>query len=84
MDLSKKGVGVMVGEFGVYNKTSHEVTMAFLEDCLKNYRKAGFGWALWNFDGSFGVLDSHRPDVVYEDWEGHKLDRKMLDLLQKY
>ena len=57
------------------------VTLAFLEDCLKNYRKAGLGWALWNFDGSFGILDSGRKDVAYEDFHGHKLDRKMLDLL---
>lgn len=84
VDLSGKGVGVMVGEFGVFNQTPHDVTLAFLEDCLANYKKAGFGWALWNFTGSFGVLDSHRSDVQYEDWEGHKLDRKMLDLLQKY
>ena len=32
--------------------------------------------------GSFGVLDSDREDVAYEDWRGHKLDRAMLDLLQ--
>jgi hypothetical protein len=37
---------------------------------------------LWNFRGSFGVLDSGRADVQYEDWRGHKLDRAMLRLLQ--
>jgi len=84
VELTKQGVGVMIGEFGVYNKTPHDVTLAFLEDCLKNYKKAGFGWALWNFDGSFGILDSGRADVDYEDFHGHKLDRKMLDLLQRY
>lgn len=84
LDLAGKGVGVMIGEFGVYNKTPHDVTLAFLEDCLKNYREAGLGWALWNFDGSFGILDSERDDVEYEDWNGHKLDRGMLELLQRY
>jgi endoglucanase len=74
----------MVGEFGVYNKTPHHVTLAFLDDCLKNYERAGFGWALWNFDGPFGILDSERGDVEYEDWEGHKLDRQMLELLQRH
>jgi len=29
-------------------------------------------------------LDSGREDVAYEDWHGHKLDRKLLDLLMKY
>ena len=82
--LSQEGVGVMVGEFGVFNKTPHDVTLAFLEDCLKNYQQAGFGWALWNFDGSFGVVDSGREDVEYEDFEGYQLDRKLLELLQRY
>jgi endoglucanase len=44
----------------------------------------GWGWALWNLHGSFGILDSERPGAVYEDFEGHKLDKRMLELLQKY
>jgi len=80
--LEAEGCGVFVGEFGSYNKTSHEVALAWLKDCLGNWKKAGWGWAMWNFRGSFGVLDSERPDVKYEDWKGHKLDRAMLELLQ--
>ena len=83
-ELQAQGVGVMVGEFGAYNKTPHDVVLRWMEDCLANWRQAGFGWALWCFRGSFGILDSGREDVVYEDFEGHKLDRKMLNLLQKY
>jgi len=41
-------------------------------------------WGLWNFRGSFGLMDSGRKDIVYEDWHGHQLDRKLLELLQKY
>jgi hypothetical protein len=55
-----------------------------MEDSLKNFRKAGIGWALWNFRGSLGVLDSGRADVQYEDFHGHKLDRQMLELLERY
>ena len=40
------------------------------------------GYALWELDGDFGVLNSGRPDVAYEDWHGHKLDRALLDALQ--
>lgn len=82
--VEKTGVGVMVGEFGSYDKTPHDVTLAWMEDCLKNWQDADWGWALWNFRGSFGVLDSGRADVNYEDFHGRKLDRKMLELLQKY
>ena len=80
--LQAKGVGVMVGEFGAFNKTPHPVVLRWMNDCLANWKDAGWGWALWNFRGSFGVLDSGRADVRYEDFHGHKLDRKMLDLLQ--
>ncbi len=82
--LERKGIGVMVGEFGCYNRTPHEVVLRWMESCLRLWKEAGWGWALWNFRGSFGILDSGRSDVVYENWRGHKLDRKMLDLLQGY
>ncbi|HCE42735.1 MAG TPA: glycoside hydrolase [Lentisphaeria bacterium] len=82
--LEEDGVGIMVGEFGSYNKTPHDVVLRWMEDCLANWKEAGWGWALWNFRGDFGILDSKRKDVKYEDFKGHKLDRKMLELLQKY
>lgn len=78
------GVFVMVGEFGAFNHTPHDITLAWLEDNLKLWKQHGLGWALWNFKGSFGVLNSGRKDVAYEEFHGHKLDRKMLDLLLKY
>ena len=79
-----QGVKVHVGEWGAYNHTPHEVALAWMEDLLQLWQEAGWGWALWNFRGSFGILDSQRTDVQYEDYQGHQLDRKMLDLLQKY
>ena len=79
-----KPENIMVGEFGAFNKTPHAVVLRWLEDWLRNWQQAGWGWALWNFRGSFGILGSDRADVQYEAWEGHKLDRKMLELLQKY
>ena len=78
------GQFVMVGEFGVYNKTPHDVALRWMEDNLRRWKKKGIGWALWNFRGPFGILDSTREDVQYEDFHGHKLDRKMLELLQRY
>jgi endoglucanase len=82
--LEAQGVGILVGEWGCYNKTPHEVVLAWMKDHLELWKEAGWGWALWNFRGDFGPLDSRREDVAYEEFEGHKLDRKMLDLLQAY
>ncbi len=77
-------VGAMIGEWGAYNKTPHDVTLRWMEDCLANYQRGNLGWALWNFRGSFGILDSGRKDVRYEPFHGHQLDRQMLELLQRY
>ena len=84
IDLVKQGVGVHCGECGCYNETPHEVFLAWFEDQLDILTSNDIGWGLWNFRGDFGLLDSARKDIQYEDWYGHKLDRKLLSLLQKY
>ena len=76
------GIAFMVQEFGVYNKTPHEVTLAFLSDLMKLLNANGIGWSLWNFTGSFGILDSDRTDCAYEDFEGSQLDAEMLEVLR--
>ncbi len=83
-DLAKSGVGVHCGEGGAFNKTPHAVFLAWFRDVLEILTGHGIGLALWNFRGSFGVLDSDRADVTYEDFHGHKLDRKLLSLLQEF
>jgi endoglucanase len=83
-ELIKSGGGAMVGEWGSHNMTPHDVVLLWMEDNLLSFKEAGLGWALWNLTGSFGVLNSGRNDVNYEDYNGYKLDRKMLNLLQKY
>jgi endoglucanase len=81
--LEARGVGIHVGEWGAFNKTPHAVVLAWMRDCLALWREAGWGWAMWNFRGAFGVLDSGRADVQYEDFRGRKLDRQMLDLVRE-
>ncbi|MHB8866513.1 MAG: glycoside hydrolase family 5 protein [Pirellulaceae bacterium] len=82
--LAEKGVGVHCGECGCYNKTPHEVFLAWFRDVLEILTGHNIGYALWNFRGSFGLLDSDRSDVTYEDFHGRKLDRKLLALLQEF
>jgi hypothetical protein len=76
-------VGVHVGEWGAYHHTPHAVTLAWMRDCLGSFRRAAFGWGLWNLRGAFGVADSDRDDVSYEPYKGHRLDRRMLELLKE-
>jgi endoglucanase len=82
--LVEKGVFCFVGEFGVWNRTAHDTTLRIMEDYLRLWKERNMGWALWNLRGGNGILDSGRTDVDYEDFRGYKLDRKMLELLQKY
>jgi hypothetical protein len=82
--LVNQGVGVHCGECGCWNKTPHDVFLAWFGDVLDILTKNDIGYALWEFDGSFGLLNSGREDVQYEEWHGHKLDRKLLNLLMKY
>jgi len=83
LQLEKKGVGIHVGEWGAFSHTPHKVVLAWMADCLDLWKQAGWGWALWNLHGAFGVLDSGRTDIKYEDFRGHQLDREMLRVLQK-
>ena len=82
--LVEQGISVHVGEWGCYNKTPHPVAMAWMEDVLSLCKDAGCGQAMWNLKGDFGPLNSNRGDVKYENYRGHKLDRKMLELLKAY
>lgn len=83
IELVNKGVGVHCGECGGWNKTPHGVFLAWFTDVLDILSSNGIGFALWEFSGDFGVMNSGRADVNYEDWHGQKLDRKLLELLRK-
>jgi endoglucanase len=84
IELTKQGVGVHCGECGCWNKTPHDVFLAWFADVLDILSSNNIGFCLWNFIGDFGILDSRRDEVAYEDWYGHKLDKKLLSLLMKY
>jgi endoglucanase len=79
--LVQQDVPIHVGEWGCFNRTPHAVTLAWMTDLLALWKEAGWGWAMWNLRGDFGIVDSGRADVPYEDFHGHKLDRKMLELM---
>lgn len=84
IELARSGTGVHCGECGCWNKTPHPVFLSWFEDVLDILKTNDIGFGLWNFIGDFGLLNSGRTDVAYEDFGGMKLDRKLLDLLRKY
>ncbi|MEW6356106.1 MAG: cellulase family glycosylhydrolase [Planctomycetota bacterium] len=83
-EIIEQGVGVHAGEGGSFSHTPHTTVLAWLRDAMMVMQEIGIGWALWNLRGSFGILDSQRKDVKYEEFYGHQLDRQMLDLLLEF
>lgn len=83
--LLKSGAFVIVGEMGVADTVPHADSLAYLRDLRTVIDHMGFnGWLNWGFIGSsFGILDTKRTDVPYEKFHGHRLDRRMLDVLQR-
>lgn len=79
--LTARGAPVHVGEWGCFTQTPHATVLGWMTDLLALWKEAGWGWAMWNLRGGFGILDSGRPDVSYEKFRGHQLDRRMLELL---
>ena len=79
--LIDRGVPIHVGEWGCYTATPHPAMMGWMRDMLAVWKEVGWGWSMWNLRGGFGIVDSGRADVKYEDFHGHKLDRELLELL---
>jgi endoglucanase len=84
IELAAGGTGVHCGECGAWKLTPHNVLLAWFNDLADVLTSHKIGYALWEFSGTFGILDSQRQDVAYEDWYGHKLDRKYLEILMKH
>ena len=75
----------MVGEFGVYNQTPQDVTLAWFKDQLDAFKGSGFnGWATWDPYAEFGIMGPPRPGEVPENYANHPLNRPMLQLLMQY
>ncbi len=82
--LKQSGIPVMVGEFGVYNLTPQDVTLAWLKDQITAFQQAGFnGWADWDPFTEFGFLGPLRPGETPEYISSRPLNRPWLDLLKQ-
>jgi aryl-phospho-beta-D-glucosidase BglC (GH1 family) len=78
------GATIHIGEFGCYNKTPNEIALRWFHDLLSIFRAFHWGYALWNFEGSFGIVEHGRPGASYETLLGYQVDRQLLDLLLEY
>lgn len=77
-----ENIPVMIQEFGVYNKTPHNVTIGYLTDAVSVFNKAKVGYAMWNLIGTMGIINSERADCIYEQYRGKLIDRQMTTIMQ--
>ncbi|WP_026371077.1 glycoside hydrolase family 5 protein [Kallotenue papyrolyticum] len=78
------GAAVHIGECGCYNQTPNAVALRWLGDLFGVLREFGWGYALWNFVGPFGIIEHGRPGARYETLHGYRVDRELLDLMLEH
>ena len=79
--VENRGARIHIGEFGCFNRTSNDMATRWLKDILSVYKEFGWGYAMWSFQGPFGIVDHGRPDAKFEFFRGYNIDRSQLDLL---
>lgn len=80
-EVEAAGVRVHIGECGCFNRTPNEVALRWLGDLFGLYKEFGWGFAMWNFIGPFGIVDHGRPGAVFERMHGFSVDRSLLELM---
>ncbi|MCF8224788.1 MAG: glycoside hydrolase family 5 protein [Bacteroidales bacterium] len=81
--MNEHNIGIMVGEWGVYERAPREVTMEWMEYMLETWQEYDLGWAMWNFRGSFGVAENNRRDTEFTEVDGLMMDEEMLKILKE-
>lgn len=79
--VEKRGTKIHIGEFGCFNRTPNDMATRWLRDILGVYKEFGWGYAMWNLQGPFGIIDHGRPGAKLERMHGYDVDRVQLELL---
>ncbi len=78
--VERLGARVHIGEFGCYNHTPNDVALRWLSDLMSVFRELRWGYALWNFEGPFGIIGHGRPGARIENVDGFEVDRDLLEV----
>ncbi len=80
-EIEKRGAKIHIGEFGCFNCTPNDIATRWLTDLLSIFKEFGWGYAMWNFQGPFGIIGHGRPGAKLECIAGYDVDRALLDLM---
>ena len=79
-EVEGRGAKIHIGEFGCFRHTPNDVALRWYADLLSVYREFGWGYALWQFQGPFGIVEHGRPGAKLERVSGYNVDRTLLEL----
>lgn len=79
--VERSSAGVHIGEFGCFKHTPNDIALRWYADILSVFKEFGWGYAMWNFQGPFGIIEHGRPGAIFEGVDGYPVDRALLDLL---
>lgn len=80
-DVERRGARIHIGEFGCFKHTPNDIAMRWFTDMLGIYKEFGWGYAMWNFQGPFGIIEHGRPGANFESIRGYHVDRALLELI---
>ena len=55
--------------------------MRWLSDLLYTFQEFGWGYAMWQFQGPFGIIEHGRPGAKMEPVARYQVDRALLELM---
>jgi aryl-phospho-beta-D-glucosidase BglC (GH1 family) len=80
-DVQKRGAAIHIGEFGCFNRTPNDIALRWLTDLLHVFKEFGWGYAMWGFQGPFGIIEHGRAGARFEAISGYQVDRDLFDLM---
>ena len=79
--VERLGAPVHIGEFGCYNQTPNSDALRWFGDLFGLFREYGWGYAMWNLEGPFGIVGHGRAGARTEERHGYAVDIDLLELL---
>jgi aryl-phospho-beta-D-glucosidase BglC (GH1 family) len=82
-ELAEKQVPIHIGEFGCYNKIDNAIALRWFQDLFTVFNELGWGYALWQFEGAFGIVNHGRPNTQYKKIDGYEVDIQLYELFKR-
>jgi endoglucanase len=79
--VEKRGARIHIGEFGCFKHTPNDIAKRWLGDLLSVFKEFGWGYAMWSFQGPFGIIEHGQPGAKLESLCGYNVDRPLLDMM---